>query len=89
MLSKDGATVGTTGKASAIEALKISLANADGGIRYSAHCTNVGWQDWVADGAVAGTTGMSYSMQAIHIELLGNIASSHVVYYRIPAQNFG
>lgn len=45
MLSKDGATVGTTGKASAIEALKISLANADGGIRYSAHCTNVGWQD--------------------------------------------
>ena len=89
MLSKDGATVGTTGKASAIEALKISLANADGGIRYSAHCTNVGWQDWVADGAVAGTTGMSYSMQAIQIELMGNIASSHDVYYRIHAQNFG
>lgn len=88
-LSKDGATVGTTGKARAIEALKISLANADGGIRYRSHCTNVGWQDWVADGAVAGTTGMSYSMQAIQIELTGNIASSYDVYYRIHAQNFG
>lgn len=42
--SKDGATAGTEGKARAIEALKVSLANADGGIRHSAHCVNVGWQ---------------------------------------------
>lgn len=87
--SKDGATAGTEGKARAIEALKISLANADGGIRYMAHCTNVGWQDWVSNGAIAGTTGKAYSMQAIKIELTGNIANEYNVYYRVHAQHFG
>lgn len=87
--SKDGATAGTEGKARAIEALKISLANANGGIRYMAHCTNVGWQDWVSNGAIAGTTGKAYSMQAIKIELTGNIANEYDVYYRVHAQNFG
>lgn len=87
--SKDGTAAGTEGKARAIEALKISLANADGGIRYMAHCTNVGWQGWVSNGAIAGTTGKAYSMQAIKIELTGNIANEYDVYYRVHAQNFG
>lgn len=54
-----------------------------------AHCTNVGWQDWVSNGAIAGTTGKAYSMQAIKIELTGNIANEYNVYYRVHAQHFG
>lgn len=54
-----------------------------------AHCTNVGWQDWVSNGAIAGTTGKAYSMQAIKIELTGNIANEYDVYYRVHAQHFG
>lgn len=85
--SKDGARAGTEGKARAIEALKVSLANADGGIRHSAHCVNVGWQDWVSDGAIAGTTGWNYRAEAIEVRLVkhGEDAPSSTANAYIPS----
>lgn len=52
----DGQTAGTIGHGLAIEALRISLENVEGGITYRAYVPGEGWQDWAADGETAGTT---------------------------------
>ena len=44
---------------SGILALKINISNTNlsGNIEYSAHVSNIGWQDYVSNGAISGTTG--------------------------------
>ena len=42
-------------------------------VKYLAHVSNVGWQDYVKDGATAGTTGQSLRLEAIKIKLNSQI----------------
>jgi len=87
----DGGLAGTTGRALAMEAIRISLANPaySGGIEYNAHCANIGWQGWKSNNAIAGTTGQVRRMEAIQIRLTGEMADYFDVYYRAHVSNFG
>lgn len=89
--AKDGSTAGTTGKAYAIEALKVNLnnRNVSGGVRYNLHCANIGWQGWRSDGSVGGTTGQSRQTEAIRLELTGEAAKQYDIYYRVHCESFG
>lgn len=87
---ENGALAGTTGKALALEALKISLENVSGlDISYSAHVSNIGWMDAVKNGEMAGTTGKALPMEAIKIELSGTNADKYDIYYRVHSANIG
>lgn len=86
---RDGKMAGTTGRGLAVEALQVSLDNAEGGVTYRAHVPKIGWQDWVADGETAGTTGQGIALDAIEIELSGEAASLYDVYYRVHSANKG
>ncbi len=85
----DGQSSGTSGQSLRLEAMRIQLANMDGGIEYKTHVQNIGWMDWVSNGALSGTEGRSYRLEAIQIRLTGAAASQYDVYYRVHAQNFG
>lgn len=85
----NGALCGTTGQSKRMEALKLSVANIDGGIEYRTHVQDIGWMDWVSNGAVSGTTGQSKRLEALAIRLTGAAAEKYDVYYRIHAQNRG
>ena len=82
-------SVGTTGRSLAMEALELSLNNANGGIDYSSHVANIGWMNGVSNGVMSGTTGRSLGMQAIKISLTGEIANTYDIYYRAHVQNTG
>lgn len=86
---RDGATAGTVGKSRAIEALKIRLRNASGGISYQSHLKNIGWSAWVANDATSGTTGQSRPVEAIRMNLTGAIANTYDVYYRVHVGEYG
>ena len=87
--------LGTTGNSKRLEAIKLSLAMADGSelpagsITYRAYCQTYGWLDWVSDGALAGTTGESKRLEAIEIKLTGDMAEHYDVWYRAHCQTFG
>lgn len=87
----DGNTVGTTGRALPMEAVKASLTNLgedeEGCIRLSAHVSEIGWMDWAT--GTAGTTGQHKSMEAIKAKLDGNIATHYDLYYRVHCAGFG
>ena len=61
----------------------------DGGIKYSAHVENIGWQNWKAGGNVAGTVGQNLRMEAIRIELAGGAERHYDIYYRAHVENAG
>jgi uncharacterized protein YjdB len=64
-------TIGTTGRARAIEALTLELVNAPGwSIEYRVHSQSVGWGAWVRDGGTAGTTGRSLRAEAVEVRLI-------------------
>ena len=70
---KDGKTAGTTGKALAVEAVKIKLTGdlaEHYDVYYRTHVRNIGWQSWVKNGNQAGTTGQAKSVEAIQIKLV-------------------
>ncbi len=69
--------------------LEALIINFDGGIKYSAHVQNIGWQGWVNAGGVAGTIGQNLRMEAIRIQLEGQSAQYYDVYYRAHIQNAG
>ena len=87
----NGDTAGTTGQNKQVEAMKIQLKDVgySGSVEYSAHVSDIGWQDWVADGNIAGTTGKAKQMEAIKIRLTGDVASHYDVYYRVHVQDYG
>ena len=85
----DGTRAGTEGESLRMEAVRINLVNANGGVRYKAHVQNIGWQDWVANGAEAGTHAQSLRVEAIRVELTGAIATDYDIWYRVHVQNVG
>ena len=87
----DGEVAGTTGKTLAMEALRVSLGGASegDGIRVSAHVAEVGWQDFAQSPGFAGSVGQSHAMQAIKVELVGDIASTYDVAYRVHVAGYG
>ena len=72
-----------------MEAIKISLKNLPGGISYSAHVQDEGWQSMVSDGAIAGSTGLSRRLEAIKIHLTGQAAQKYSIWYRVHVQDIG
>lgn len=71
----NGGVAGTTGRALAIEALKLNVSSSvSGGIEYSAHVQDVGWQSWASNGDIAGTVGRAKRIEAIKIRLTGDLS---------------
>ena len=85
----DGSSAGTTGESKRLEAIRIALADIDGGVQYRAQVQDYGWMDWEADGDAAGTTGESRRMEAIQIKLTGNAAQIYDIYYRTYVEDYG
>ncbi|WP_170272435.1 C47 family peptidase, partial [Lactococcus hircilactis] len=76
---------GVPGGTLRMEAFKANVTHLPegitGGISYSAHVQNIGWQAAVSDGAMAGTTGQSLRIEAIKINLTGKLAQQYDIYY--------
>ena len=88
----DGATAGTTGRSLSLEAVKVSLSNAEasGSIEVNAHVSGIGWQGWDSPSASeGGMTGQSRSIEALQFRLTGEMAGLYDVYYRVHASNIG
>lgn len=62
-----------------------STGNAS--ISYSAHVSDIGWQNMVSDGELAGTTGLGKKLESIKISETGN--SNLGVTYRTHIQDVG
>ena len=60
-----------------------------GGVEYSTHVQNEGWQKFVANGAISGTKGKSLRLEGIKIRLTGAIANKYSIEYRTHVQNEG
>jgi uncharacterized protein YjdB len=89
---------GTSGESRRLEAITISLGSAypyTGGIRYSTHIEDYGWEDqvasrgWKTSGQLSGTRGESKRLEAIKIELTGDLKNYYDVYYQVHAENAG
>ena len=63
-------TIGTTGKAKRLEAIKLSLANTSKTITYRVHVQDIGWMNWVSNGEIAGTVGQGKRIEAIEIKVI-------------------
>lgn len=86
-------TVGVTEQSKRLEAVKITVANADktyqGDVIYQAHLAGTGWQQEVKNGELAGTVHQGRQMEAIKIRLTGELANRYNIYYRAYVQNSG
>ena len=84
-------TIGTTGNGLPLEAFELFPVNmgVDGSISYSAHISQIGWQDTVSDGAIAGTTGRNLAIEAVRISLTGGLADKYDIWYRVHVANLG
>ena len=88
----DGATAGTTGRSLSLEAVRVSLSNAEasGSIEVNAHVSGVGWQGWDSPSpSEGGTTGQSRAVEAVRLRLTGDIADDYDVWYRVHAAGIG
>lgn len=63
-------TIGTTGKAKRLEAIKLSLVNTSKTITYRVHVQDIGWMNWVSNGEIAGTVGQGKRIEAIEIKVI-------------------
>lgn len=89
-----GELAGTTGKSKRMEALKLSVKDAEGNeisdaLSIKVHVSNVGWMDPVSNDAVAGTVGQSRQLEAIAIQLSAELSQNYRVWYRVHSSNFG
>ena len=86
-----GEIAGTVGQSRAIEAMQLSLSDSSmsGGISYSAHVSNIGWQSAVSDGATSGTVVQGQQIQAVKINLTGEVSNYFDVWYRVHVSNYG
>ncbi len=85
----NGAVSGAIGQAKRVEAMRITLANLDGGIESDAYVQNIGWMPWVTAGNTSGTEGYSLRMEAMAIKLTGNAASLYDLYYKVYTEYTG
>lgn len=66
-----------------LEGIKFTVNGVSNlGIEYSAHVSNVGWQDYVSNGALAGTTDTGENIEALKIRLTGTASDKYSIYYR-------
>ena len=86
---ENGNISGTTGQSKSLHAIKIKLNKKlpTGTISYSAHVSNVGWQDFVSDDTQIGVIGNQ--IEAIKIKLTGDLANKYDVYYRVHVATVG
>ena len=83
-----GETIGTTGEARKVEAVKINLKDIeDENIQYRTHVENIGWQDWVQDGEIAGTSGKGLRVEAIQLKISNT--NKYRLRYRAYVQDIG
>lgn len=87
----DSETVGTTGLAKRLEAIKIAAVDKklNSNIRFRVHVQTYGWQNWREGGEIAGTTGEAKRLEAVQIELTGELAEQYDIYYRTHCQSYG
>ncbi|MGO5362783.1 GH25 family lysozyme, partial [Collinsella bouchesdurhonensis] len=91
---EDGATAGTTGRALALEALRVSLSSSDyddgSAVEVDAHVSGIGWQGWDSPSpSEGGTTGQARAVEAVRLRLTGAIADDYDVWYRVHAAGIG
>ena len=89
---ENGATAGTTGRALALEALKVEVLNAEysGSVEINAHVADIGWQGYSSPSAsMGGTTGRAKQMEAVQLRLTGELAQKYDIWYRVHAADFG
>ena len=86
---ESGAVAGIKGQALRLEAFRIKLENADGGISYRAYVQKMGWQASKSNNMIAGTMGKSRRLEAVQIKLTGDVASDYNIYYRVYTQKYG
>ena len=86
---KNGEQAGTTGKAKAIEGIKINLTNLSGSakITYRVHSRDIGWQNWVNQGNIAGQVGKGTPIEAIEIQLQNS--KEYTIQYRAHVADIG
>ena len=87
----DGATAGTVGLSSRMEAIQLDLglSGYSGGITYRAHVQDIGWMGWVTNRQTAGTEGRSLRMEGLQAKLTGDIVNHYDLYYRAHVQDIG
>ncbi len=96
----DGEIAGTTGESKHLEALKITLKDADthtaldeNALEVQAHVQDYGWMpedgSWIHNGEMAGTTGENKQLEAVRIRLSDELSSYYDVWYRAHVANFG
>jgi hypothetical protein len=97
---RDGETCGTTGISTPLTEFSASVewppssslslphhGGLDGGVRYCAHVSYVGWTPYAADGAKTGNG--HNQMEAVRIELTGDLARSYSVEYSVHVAGVG
>ena len=84
-------TVGTTGRALRVEALRVSRPGLDlsGDLQCDVHVQREGWKGYVSSGAVAGTTGQAKRLEAVRMKLTGELGERYDLWYRVHAQGAG
>lgn len=88
---KNGAIAGTTGKALALQALRLSLSGTrySGTVQWRAHVRNIGWQGWVNAPTMIGTTGKNLPMEALEMRLTGELGEHYRIEYAAHVANIG
>ena len=69
----NGGTAGTTGRARAVEALRVRLSDGLSErytVWYRVHSAEFGWLGWACDGAEAGSAGYGRAAQAVQVAVL-------------------
>lgn len=86
--AKDGVVAGAAGKGKQIDSIELTLTGCKGDISYCSKVQDKGWEsDWSSNGNTSGT--LDKRIEAIKIKLLGDIAGTHNVYYRVCVQSVG
>lgn len=85
----DGIWVGTFGQSLRLECLTARISGMEGGITYTSHVQNEGWQRWRKDNEPTGTTNAGLRMEAVRFKLYGEIANHYDIFYRVHCQNYG
>ena len=85
------AVAGTTGRALAMEALKLKVTvdGVSGDITYRGHVSSIGWQPWVTSSSMIGTTGRALKLEAMQIKLTGDLATKYTIQYRAHVAGIG
>lgn len=85
-----GQVIGTTGKASKLQGLKMSVSGIQNTtLQYSTHVSNVGWMASVTNGAESGKPGSNEQIESVSIQLSGPGSRYYNVWYRVHSANLG